>query len=91
LPEIVDAVGGKVPILFDSGVRRGTDILKALALGANVVCLGRVPRWGLAAYGPQGVQRVLEIMQAELVQAMAYSGRPTLASIDHTLVRTDFL
>jgi 4-hydroxymandelate oxidase len=91
LPEIVDAVGGKVPILFDSGIRRGTDILKALALGANAVCLGRVPRWGLAAYGPQGVQRVLEILQAELVQAMAYTGRPTIASIDRTLVRTDFL
>lgn len=90
LPEIVDAVGGKVPILFDSGIRRGTDILKALALGANAVCLGRVPRWGLAAYGAQGVQRVLEIMQQELVQAMAYTGRPTLASIDRTLVRTDF-
>lgn len=90
LPEIVDAVGGKASILFDSGVRRGTDILKALALGANAVCLGRVPRWGLAAYGPQGVQRILEILQAELVQAMAYTGRPTLASVDHTLVRTDF-
>ena len=51
LPEIVDAVGGKAPILFDSGVRRGTDVLKALALGANAVCLGRVPRWGLGAYG----------------------------------------
>ena len=90
LPEIVDAVGGKAPVLFDSGIRRGTDILKALALGASAVCLGRVPRWGLAAYGAPGVQRVLEILQAELVQAMAYTGRPTLASIDHTLVRTDF-
>jgi 4-hydroxymandelate oxidase len=90
LPEIVDAVGGKVPILFDSGVRRGTDVLKALALGASAVCLGRVPRWGLSAYGAPGVQRILEILQAELVQAMAYTGRPTLASIDHTLVRTDF-
>jgi 4-hydroxymandelate oxidase len=90
LPEIVEAIGGKVPILFDSGIRRGTDILKALALGANAVCLGRVPRWGLAAYGPQGVQRVLEILQTELVQAMSYTGRPTLASIDRALVRTDF-
>jgi len=90
LPEIVDAVGGKAPILFDSGVRRGSDILKALALGANAVCLGRVPRWGLGAYGAPGVQRILEILQAELVQAMAYTGRPTLASIDRTLVRTDF-
>ena len=90
LPEIADAVGGKVPILFDSGVRRGPDILKALALGANAVCLGRVPRWGLGAYGAPGVQRVLEIMQAELVQAMAYAGRPTVASIDRSIVRTDF-
>ena len=89
LPEIVDAVGKKVPILFDSGIRRGTDILKALALGANAVCLGRVPRWGLAAYGSQGVERVLQILQAELVQAMAYTGRPTVASIDHSIVRTD--
>lgn len=90
LPEIVDAVGGKVPILFDSGVRRGSDILKALALGASAVCLGRVPRWGLGAYGAPGVQRILEILQAELVHAMAYTGRPTIASIDRTLVRTDF-
>jgi isopentenyl diphosphate isomerase/L-lactate dehydrogenase-like FMN-dependent dehydrogenase len=90
LPEIVEAVRGRVPMLFDSGIRRGTDILKALALGANAVCLGRVPRWGLAAYGAEGVQRVIEIMQKELVQAMLFTGRPTLASIDRTLVRTDF-
>jgi isopentenyl diphosphate isomerase/L-lactate dehydrogenase-like FMN-dependent dehydrogenase len=89
LPEIVDAVGGKVPILFDSGVRRGSDALKALALGANAVCLGRVPRWGLGAYGAPGVQRILEILQTELVQAMAYTGRPTLASIDRTIVKAD--
>jgi 4-hydroxymandelate oxidase len=90
LPEIVDAVGGKVPVLVDSGFRRGSDILKALALGATAVCLGRVPRWGLGAFGPAGVQRVLEILQAELMLAMAHTGRPTLASIDRTLVRTDF-
>jgi isopentenyl diphosphate isomerase/L-lactate dehydrogenase-like FMN-dependent dehydrogenase len=89
LPEIVDAVAGKAPILFDSGVRRGADVLKALALGANAVCLGRVPRWGLGAYGAPGVQRVLEIMQAELVQAMAYTGRPSMASIDRTIVKAD--
>jgi isopentenyl diphosphate isomerase/L-lactate dehydrogenase-like FMN-dependent dehydrogenase len=90
LPEIVDAVGGKVPVVFDGGVRRGADVLKALALGARAVCLGRVPRWGLGAYGAAGVQRILEILQAETLQAMAYTGRPTLASIDHTMVRTDF-
>lgn len=91
LPEIADAIHGRVPILFDSGIRRGSDILKALALGASAVGLGRVPLWGLAAYGPQGVQKVLELLQAELVQAMAATGRPTLASIDRTLVRTEFL
>ncbi len=90
LPEIVDAVRGKVPILFDSGVRRGADALKALALGANAVCLGRVPRWGLGAYGAPGVQRILEILQTELVQAMAYTGRPDLASLKPGMVRSDF-
>jgi 4-hydroxymandelate oxidase len=90
LPEIVDAVGGKVPVLVDGGFRRGSDILKALALGASAVCLGRVSRWGLGAFGAAGVQRVLEILQTELVLAMAHTGRPTLASIDRTLVRADF-
>ena len=90
LPEIVDAVAGRIPVLVDSGFRRGSDALKALALGAKAVCLGRVPRWGLAAFGDAGVQRVLEIMQAELALAMAQTGRPNLASIDRTLVRTHF-
>jgi len=90
LPEIVDAVRGRVPVLFDSGIRRGSDILKALALGASAVCVGRVPLFGLSAYGPAGVQRVLEILQAELVQAMLEAGRPTLASLDRSLLRTDF-
>jgi len=90
LPEIVDAVGGRIPVLVDSGFRRGSDILKALALGASAVCLGRVPRWGLAAFGAAGVQRVLEILQAELVLAMAHAGRPSLASIDRDLARTEF-
>ena len=90
LPEIVDAIHGRVPILFDSGLRRGSDILKALALGASAVSLGRVALWGLAAYGSQGVQKVLEVLQAELIQAMAATGRATLASVDSTLVKTEF-
>jgi 4-hydroxymandelate oxidase len=90
LPEIVEAVKGRVPVLFDSGVRCGSDVLKALALGASAVCLGRVPRWGLGAYGAPGVQRVLEIVQAEFVKAMAATGRNNLAAIDRSLVRTDF-
>ena len=89
LPEIVDAVGGKVPVVFDSGVRRGTDILKALSLGATVVALGRVPLWGLGSFGQPGVQRVLEIMQAEFVQAMQFAGAPNVAAINRKLVRMD--
>lgn len=90
LPEIVDAVGGRAPVLFDSGVRRGADILKALALGASAVCVGRAPRWGLGSFGAEGVQRVLEILQAELIQSMAQGGRTTLASIDRSLAKVDF-
>ena len=90
LPEIVDAVQGRVPVLFDSGIRSGSDILKALALGAKAVCIGRGARWGLAAYGAAGVTRIHEILQGELVMAMAQTGRPTLASIDRTLVKTKF-
>ena len=67
LPEIVAAVNGRVPVITDSGYRRGADILKALALGANAVLLGRATRWGLGAFGAPGVQRLLEIMQRELV------------------------
>ena len=90
LAEVVDGVQGRIPVLIDGGFRRGSDVLKALALGAKAVSLGRVPRWGLAAYGAAGSQRILEIVQGELVMAMAATGRPTLDSIDRTLVRTDF-
>lgn len=89
LPEIIAAVGGRVPVLIDGGFRRGSDILKALALGAKAVCLGRVPRWGLASFGAAGVQRVLEILQAELVLAMKQAGCPTLAAVNRSLVRLD--
>ncbi len=90
LPEIVNAVKGRIPVIFDSGVRRGTDILKALALGARAVCVGRVPLWGLGAFGPGGVQRVLEILQAELVQAMRDCGCSSLAAVDRGIVLTHF-
>jgi isopentenyl diphosphate isomerase/L-lactate dehydrogenase-like FMN-dependent dehydrogenase len=90
LPEIVDAVNGKIPVLIDSGFRRGSDIVKALALGAKAVCLGRAARWGLGAFGAQGVQRVLEILQAEFLDAMAKTGRTTVAALDRTVVRTSF-
>jgi 4-hydroxymandelate oxidase len=90
LPAIVDQVRGRVPVLIDSGFRRGTDMLKALAMGANAVCVGRVQRWGLGAFGAPGVRRVLEILQAELVQAAAAAGHTSLASINKSAVRVDF-
>ena len=90
LPEIVDIVAGRIPVVVDSGFRRGSDVFKALAIGAKAVCLGRVPRWGLGAYGAQGAQRVLEILQNELMMTMAQAGRPTLASINRSAVRMDF-
>jgi 4-hydroxymandelate oxidase len=90
LPEVVDAVAGKIPVLIDSGFRRGSDVVKAIALGASAVCLGRAPRWGLGAFGPQGVQRLLEIVQAEVREAMAKTGRKTVASLDRTAVRMNF-
>jgi isopentenyl diphosphate isomerase/L-lactate dehydrogenase-like FMN-dependent dehydrogenase len=87
LPEIVAAVDGRCEVYLDGGIRRGTDILKALALGARAVLIGRPALWGLAVDGADGVQRVLEILQAELERAMKLAGCPTLASIDRTLVK----
>jgi len=91
LPEIVAAVNRRVPILTDSGYRRGADILKALALGADAVLLGRTTRWALGAFGAPGAQRLLEMMQQELVAAAAAAGRRTHASIDKTAIRTHFV
>ena len=91
LPEIVAAVNGKVPIMIDSGFRRGADVLKALALGADAVWLGRAARWALGAFGPVGVQRLLsDIMFKELVDATAAAGRTTLASIDASIVKQNW-
>jgi isopentenyl diphosphate isomerase/L-lactate dehydrogenase-like FMN-dependent dehydrogenase len=90
LPEIVAVVNGRIPLLIDSGFRRGTDVLKALALGADAVCFGRATRWALGAFGTPGVQRVLEMLQAELVAAMAASGRASLDDLDGSTVRARF-
>jgi isopentenyl diphosphate isomerase/L-lactate dehydrogenase-like FMN-dependent dehydrogenase len=87
LPEIVDAVAGRCEVYLDGGIRRGTDILKALALGARAVLVGRPILWGLAVDGAHGVQRVLEMLHTELERAMALAGCPTLASINRTLVK----
>lgn len=84
---VVQAVGGQVPVLVDGSFRRGTDIVKALAFGAKGVLIGRPVMWGLAAYGADGVQGVVEMLQTELARYMAMCGRPTLAAVDSSLVR----
>jgi len=85
LPEVVDAVAGRVPVLMDGGIRRGTDVLKALALGARSVLVGRPLLFGLAAAGEEGVGRVLELLRDELVRALALLGcsRPEEVSRAH--------
>jgi isopentenyl diphosphate isomerase/L-lactate dehydrogenase-like FMN-dependent dehydrogenase len=87
LPDCVDAVGGKIPVLFDGGIRRGSDILKALALGAKAVLVGRAPLWGLGAFGQPGVERVLWMLGAELKLAMGLSGVRRLSEIERKMVK----
>jgi 4-hydroxymandelate oxidase len=86
LPEIVEAVGKDAEIYVDGGIRRGSDILKALALGARAVLIGRPALWGLAVNGADGVRDVLDHLRNELVRAMALSGTPTLADATPDLV-----
>lgn len=88
LPGIVEAVSGRAEVYLDGGIRRGTDVLKALALGAHAVLLGRPVLWGLAVAGAEGVARVLELLRAELELAMVLAGRPNIESIDPGLVMT---
>ncbi len=86
LPQIVQAVSGRSEVFLDSGVRRGTDVLKALALGAKAVLIGRPYAWALAADGEAGVQTVLELLREELVSAMLATGCANIASIDRSLL-----
>jgi 4-hydroxymandelate oxidase len=87
LADIVDAVEGRVEVLVDGGFRRGSDIMKALALGARAVLVGRPVMWGLSAYGADGVQAVLEMLQTELGRVMGCCGTPSLAAISRAHVR----
>lgn len=82
LPEVVNAIQGRIPILVDSGFRRGVDIFKALALGADAVCIGRPYLWGLSAYGQPGVEAVLDLLRNELVMMMQQAGTTNLSSIN---------
>jgi isopentenyl diphosphate isomerase/L-lactate dehydrogenase-like FMN-dependent dehydrogenase len=87
LPEIVERVGGRMPILIDSGFRRGTDIAKALCMGATAVCVGRPYIWGLGAFGQPGVERVLELLRTELFAIMQQVGAPSIKHLVPAMVR----
>ena len=81
MPEVAAGVAGRAPILVDGGVRRGTDIFKALALGATAVGVGRPYMWGLASFGQQGVETVLDILRRELQLIMRQSGTTSIRAI----------
>jgi 4-hydroxymandelate oxidase len=87
LPEIVEAVKGRMPILVDSGFRRGTDICKAMAMGATAVCVGRPYIWGLGAFGQPGVEAVLSILRTELYAIMQQVGAPSVKQLVPAMVR----
>ncbi len=90
LPEVAAIVERRVPVLVDGGIRRGTDIVKALARGANAVLIGRPYLYGLAVGGPEGVARSIAILRQELELAMGLCGRPTIESIDRTVLWDNF-
>jgi 4-hydroxymandelate oxidase len=86
LPAVVEAAGDRLEVLVDGGLRRGTDVLKALALGARAVMVGRPVLWGLAVGGAPGVQRVLEILLSELDVALALAGAPRVDALDSSFL-----
>jgi 4-hydroxymandelate oxidase len=86
LPQVADKVAGRVPVFVDGGIRRGTDVLKALALGANAVLIGRPYLYGLGAAGEAGVTKVINILQREFQMAMVLTGRTTIGSIDRSVI-----
>jgi len=86
LPGVVEAVAGRVPVLMDGGVRRGTDVVKALALGARAVLIGRPYLWGLSVDGADGVKNVMGILRSEFQAAMALCGRTSIGAIDKSVL-----
>jgi 4-hydroxymandelate oxidase len=89
LPQIAEVIEGRVPLLLDGGVRRGTDVIKALAHGADAVAVGRPVIWGLAAGGEEGVARVLALLRTELENALTLCGCDSPRAVTHSLIRTE--
>lgn len=89
LPEIVRELKDRMPVLIDGGIRRGSDVFTALALGADAVCIGRPYLWGLGAFGQPGAEKALTILQAELVRTMIYAGTSSLAAINKDYIWTN--
>jgi isopentenyl diphosphate isomerase/L-lactate dehydrogenase-like FMN-dependent dehydrogenase len=86
LPRIVEAIGGRCEIILDGGILRGTDVLKALALGANAVAIGKLQGWGMAAGGVEGLVKTLELLEAEVRMAMALTGVTSIGQLEPSLV-----
>jgi len=86
LPEVVEAIDGTLPVLIDGGIRRGTDIFKALALGASAIGIGRPFCWGLGALGQQGVEVALDILKTELIRDMQLAGTTSIKEITRDFV-----
>jgi len=86
LPGVVQAVGGKCQVFLDGGVNRGSDIMKALALGADMVFVGRAAIWGLAVDGEKGVAQVLQILKEELELCMGLSGTPSIPQLNSSML-----
>ncbi|MBD2753873.1 alpha-hydroxy acid oxidase [Spirosoma validum] len=86
LPRIAEAIDRRIPVLMDGGIRRGTDVVKAISLGASAVLVGKPVCFGLACAGAEGVTKVLEILRTELELAMALTGKANLASLDHSVI-----
>ena len=86
LTEVVDAIGGRIPVIVDGGFRRGTDIFKALALGADAIAIGRPYLWGLGSFGQEGVETVLDILTRELEIVMRQAGTVRISEINQSYV-----
>lgn len=86
LPEVIEAIKGRIPVLIDGGIRRGTDVFKALAIGASAVCIGRPFCWGLGALGQKGVEIALDILDTELIRDMRLAGTTSIEEITRDFV-----